>query len=182
MDFNKLSTGDKLVAGGAGLFLISTLLPWFSIDTVVGDYSANGWDYGLSGVVGLLLLLAAAALVVLPAAGKSINAPAIVSLVISALATLMVVVRFLVGQDGFSRSFGIVLAVISAGAATFGAFTKFKAAGGNLDDLKDPTKLKNQMQSGFSSLAKDLKEKGEDLKDKGGDVVDKVEEKFDPKD
>ena len=31
-DFSKLSTGTKVAAGGAILYLISMFLPWFSVD------------------------------------------------------------------------------------------------------------------------------------------------------
>lgn len=169
MDFSKLSKGDQMVAGGALVFLIAMFLPWFSIDVGPFSSSVNGWDYGFWGVLMLILLIAAAALVVLPAAGKSINAPAITVLALAAIAAVFVLLKFLIGESHFSRGFGIILAFIGAAIATFGGFTKFKAAGGSVSDLKDPTKLKGQMQSGFQTLAKDLKEGAKDAK---GAVVD----------
>jgi hypothetical protein len=158
MDFSKLSKGDQLVAGGALAFFIAMFLPWFSFGIAGISASANGWDYGFWGVLMFLLLLAAAALVLLPAAGKSINAPAITVFALAAVATVFVVLKFIIGEDSFNRGFGMILAVIGAGIATFGGFTKFKAAGGSIQDLKDPNKLKDQVQTGFQSLAKDIKD------------------------
>lgn len=159
MDISKLSKGDRLVAGGAVAFLVTMFLPWFSISIGPIDYSRNGWHFIITGTLAFLLLLAAAVLVGLPAAGKSINAPAITVLALAALSLILVLLRVLIGdEDPLGRSFGVFVAVVAAGAATFGGFLKFKEGGGSLQDLKDPSKMKDQMQSGFQTLAKDLKD------------------------
>ena len=185
MDISKLSTGDKVVAGGAVVFFVSMFLTWFSVDlgplgnSLNIDASVNGWHYVFTGVIALILILAAGALVVLPVTGKSVNAPAITVLALAALAAILVILRLLIGDHSTNRGLGLILAVVASCAATFGGFLKFKEAGGSLDDLKDPNKLKGQMQSGFSTLAKDLKEGAKELKDDAKDLADDVKDKFD---
>ena len=180
MDFSKLSKGDKVVAGGALAFLVSMFLPWFTFSLGPADYSRNGWHFFFTGTLALLLLLAAAALVVMPAAGKKVNAPAITVLALTVLAAVLVLLRVLIGDDDpLSRGFGIFVGFIAAAAAGFGGFLKFKEAGGSLEDLKDPNKLKGQMQSGFSTLAKDLKEGAKELKDDAKDRADDAKDRFD---
>ena len=179
MDISKLSKGDKLVAGGAVAFLIATFFPWFTFSVGGFSASANGWDYGFWGVLMLIVLVAAATLVVLPAAGKPVKTPAIVVLALTAMATLFVLLKLIIGQDGLSRSFGIILAVLSAAAATFGAFLKFQESGGSIEDLKDPNKLKGQMQSGFSTLAQDIKEGAREMGSDAKGMADDVKDKFD---
>lgn len=59
MDLNKLSTGDKVIAGSGILFLISTFLPWWGLDLdELGTYSNSGWDYFLTGILPLLIIVA----------------------------------------------------------------------------------------------------------------------------
>ena len=179
MDISKLSKGDKLVAGGAVAFLVSMFLPWFSFSAGPYEASANGWDFGFWGVLMMIVLLAAAALVVLPAAGKTVNAPAIIVLAITAVAALFTVLKLLIGQNGLDRSFGLFLAVLGAGAAAFGGFLKFQESGGSVADLKDPNKLKGQMKSGFSTLAADLKDGAKDLSKDAKGLADDVKDKLD---
>jgi hypothetical protein len=180
MDFSKLSTGDKLVAGGALAFLVAMFLPWFTFSIGPADYSRNGWHFFLTGTIAMLLIIAAAALVVMPAAGKPMNAPAITIFGLTAIATVLVLLRVIIGDDNpLNRGFGLFVALIAAAAATYGGFTKFKAGGGSIQDLKDPNKLKNQMQSGFQTLAKDLKENARELKDDAKDLTNEVKDKLD---
>lgn len=180
MDLSKLSTGDKIVAGGALAFLVAMFLPWSTYSIGPVDYSRNGWHFFFTGTLALLLLLAAAALVLMPAAGKPMSAPAITVLALTAVAAILVLLRTIIGDDDpLSRGFGLFVGLIAAAAAAYGGFTKFKAAGGSIEDLKDPNKLKDQMQSGFQTLAKDLKESAKDLKGEVVELKDDVKDKLD---
>ena len=59
MDLNKLSTGDKVIAGSGILFLISMFLPWWGLDFgEFGSASNNGFDYFLTGWLPLLIIIA----------------------------------------------------------------------------------------------------------------------------
>jgi hypothetical protein len=44
--------------------------------------------------------------------------------------------KFLIGEDNFSRGFGLILAVLSGGAFAFASFLKFIEGGGKVDELK----------------------------------------------
>ena len=59
MDLSKLTKADKILFGAGLVFLISTFLPWFSVDFGVAEASWNGWDAGfLWGGVTFFVVLA----------------------------------------------------------------------------------------------------------------------------
>jgi hypothetical protein len=53
VDLNKLTQGEKVIAGSAIAFLLFTFFPWFG----KGGYSRNGWSYFLFGIIPLLLAI-----------------------------------------------------------------------------------------------------------------------------
>ncbi len=161
MDLAKLSKGDKIVVGGALLFFIAMFLDWFSVDIrgiTLG--SVNGWDYGFWGVLMFLLLLAAAALCALPAFGVKLKAPAIVVLAVGVFVAVMELLKVLIGESSTSRGIGLFLAFVAALVVAFGGFTKYKESGGSIEDLKDPSKLRSQMQTGFGDLSSGIRSAG----------------------
>lgn len=66
MDLNKLTTGDKVIAGSGIVFLIAMFLPWWGIDHGrYGSGSNSGWDYFLTGILPLLIIVAMVAQIAL---------------------------------------------------------------------------------------------------------------------
>ena len=64
MDFSKLSTGDKVIAGSGLLFVISMFLPWWGLDFGdLGSASNSGFDYFLTGWLPLLIVIAMVAII-----------------------------------------------------------------------------------------------------------------------
>ncbi|MBI4884000.1 MAG: hypothetical protein HY826_08095 [Actinobacteria bacterium] len=159
MDLSKISKGGQIFSAAGIVYFIASLLPWYTFDVGpelrsigIEDVSANAWgDLGfLWGALWAILFLAATLALVLPAFGVSVpKFPAAGYLAVAALATLFTVLKLLIGEDDpIETSFGIILAVVAALGALFGAFTMFKDAGGSLSDLKDMNKMKSQFGGG----------------------------------
>jgi hypothetical protein len=152
VDLNKLTTGDKIIAGGAILFLISMILPWYtaSVKGVPGfggggSTSHNGFSYFLFGILPLILAIAMVVLIYLMRFQPNTNLPkpgpltwSQVFLGAAGLSLLLVLLRLLLtdkfGTGGFvdsavefKRGIGLFLALIAAAAMTAGAFLKFQA-------------------------------------------------------
>jgi hypothetical protein len=61
MDLNKLSTGDKVIAGSGIVLLLFSFFPWFGVEvklggTTLASASHNGWNNFLS-LIGILLAI-----------------------------------------------------------------------------------------------------------------------------
>jgi len=141
VDLSKLKPGDWLIGGGTLLYLIAMFLPWYKVDFGIVDASTSGWDYFFFGIIPLLLLLAAAALTVLPKLADGVKMPETVgplprtqaALAAAALAAVIVLLRILIKDDGgvddagdfIDRGIGLFIATIAAIAVAAGAFLKF---------------------------------------------------------
>lgn len=152
MDFSKLTTSDKVIAGGAIVLFIASFLPWFEVSIsggfgFGGSATGNGWDVGFlwAGVPVILGLVMLAQVAIerfapdtqlpdLPATWGQIHLGA------GAIAALLVVLKLLIGEDDegipgieISRQFGLFLATLAAIALAVGGYLKFqeeKAGGG----------------------------------------------------
>lgn len=136
MDLNKLTLSDKVIAGSAIALLIFSFLPWFTFDLgpFGGNVSVNGWDVGfLWGVFPVILGIIMLVQVALTAFSPETKLPDLpvtwgqVHLGAGGLAALLVVLKLLIGQDGFSRGFGLFLAAVAAIGLAAGGFLKFQA-------------------------------------------------------
>jgi hypothetical protein len=156
VDFSKLKTSDWLIGGGGIVLFIASFLPWFKVSVSCGGVgfggsaTGNGWDVGfLWAGVPVILGLAMVAYVAIKAFAPDTNLPDLpipwsqALLGAGALATLLILIKLLIGEDGggsgfgcsvdVSRSFGLFLAFLASAAMTAGAFLKFqeeKAGGG----------------------------------------------------
>lgn len=138
MDLNKLSTGDKVIAGSGLLFLISMFLPWWGLDFgEFGSASNNGFDYFLTGWLPLLIVLAMVALIYITRFTTTAlpNPPLtwnqlylIAGGVVAALLVLRVVIGADEGAGGFTvdldRMWGLWVALIAALGVAAGGFLK----------------------------------------------------------
>lgn len=159
MDFSKFKTSDWLKVGGGLAMLIAGFLRYWGVDNEFVDVGFNGFDFFFTGIVPWILLVAIGALSFASAAGKfklpsNIPAP-LVFLGGSALALLLTLIRLVAGpghgapdNHGFSRGFGLYLALLAAIAVVAGAFLGFKESGGDLNDLTDINKMKSQFGGG----------------------------------
>jgi len=118
MDFSKLSQNQQLTVGAAAVMALLSFFPWFGIGGVI-RFSA--WDSGLTAVLGVVLIVAAGVILVMESMDKSpVDSPAEIVLYLAAGGFALVVFRFLFTW-GAPRRFGIFLALVAAGAATWGA-------------------------------------------------------------
>jgi hypothetical protein len=155
VDLGKLDTGDWLmVGGGAAMFVFGLALDWTTIDTARGTRSIDDpFDYFFTGGLAWFLVVGLGVLALLRVLGKL---PAdrqwtLILLAMGTAATVLMVVRLLLGDrveteisavDGSGRGLGMWAALVWALVATVGASLAHTAAGGDLKDLTDITKLK----------------------------------------
>src|SRR5690606_27210710 len=134
VDLNKLSTSDKVIAGSAIALLIFSFFPWFKVDLgpFGGDLTINGWEWFFWGILPVLLglvMLAQIAITVFSPETKLPDLPVTwgqVHLGAGGIAAVLVVLKLLIGQTGWDRSFGLILAAIAAVGLGVGGFLKFQ--------------------------------------------------------
>ena len=138
MDLSKLTTGDKLILGGALAYLISMFLPWYGVDTGFGDYSNSGWSYFFGGILPLILIAVMVSHVLVSAfSDTQLPDPPVpwsqVHLGTGIVAAVLVVLRLLIRSDDISgvdtgfdldRKYGLFLAVIAAIVVAVGGVKK----------------------------------------------------------
>jgi hypothetical protein len=166
MDLHKLGRTEQVLAGAGLVLFIVSFFPWFSASVNAGfgiTYSghANAWS-SPSGFIDwfpVLLLLAYAVVLALPAFGVAVNIPALVSvtnrafvgLALSALALLLFALQGLTypglpgdisGSAGPSWGYYIaLLVVIGSGVQSYLGFTQ---SGGSLAHVGAALKARTQ--------------------------------------
>lgn len=138
MDLNKLSTGDKVIAGSGIVLFVAYFLPWFKIDFggfIGGSASASGSDVGfLWSTFPMLLGLVMAGSVI---ASKlfDVKLPDLpipwgqAYLGAGALAAVLVILKLIIGEDPselIDRSYGLFLATLAAIGLAAGGFLKMQ--------------------------------------------------------
>jgi hypothetical protein len=160
VDLSKFKTSDWLKIGGGAAMLIAGFLTWWKASIAgFGSEGAKAFDFFFTGTIPWLLLVAIGVLSFLAAAGifklPSTLPTGIIYLGASALALLLVIVRFLSSgvEDAdlfeelggeISRGPGLFIALLAAIAVVAGSFLGFKESGGDISDLTDMNKLKGQ--------------------------------------
>lgn len=129
----KVSTADLTFAGAAVLFLIAMILPWASLDLGAGfgSVTVSGFDIGRL-TFALILLIAAAALALLPAFGMNLALPVPRAVILLALTGLAVIVTFtafidVATSDGIGTGFGAWLGMLVTLGAVVQAALMFRA-------------------------------------------------------
>ena len=145
MDLSKLTKGDKILFGAGLVFLISTFLDWFTIDFLGRSVGGTGWDVGfLWGGLPFFIVLGLLVWVGLRRF-SSLKLPSeLPPLYLAGGAAVLVLVafKFIIGEDHFSRAFGLFLALIAAVGVAFAGFLKFQEGGGDIETLKAQMKAK----------------------------------------
>jgi hypothetical protein len=132
-----LSTGAKIVLGGAVVFLIVSFFNWQEVDLgPIGEAGVSMWD-GIGWLAGLLAI-ALIAWQVLRLANVNLEVGLSPTMVTAALAALLLVftfIKFLVDDEfrTFWAWLGLALAIVVA----VGAWLAMQAAGESLDDVRE---------------------------------------------
>jgi hypothetical protein len=141
-DVKRLSTLDRVIAGGAGVAFVSGFMPWWGYTGPLDVYSASvsGWSAGFTAWAGTLLLTLAGVYLVLRRSGVSLPelpvGPAVAVAGVGALGLLLVVIRWvtlprvhagLAGSIG--AKYGIWLALIAGVAEVAAAVVELRASG-----------------------------------------------------
>ena len=142
-DVSKLSTADRLIAGGAGLYFIWSFLPvWykFGIGDILGVPGATTYFNGWGGVtvISAILSLLALAWVGMRVAGVGLNLnvkPGLIDLALGALGLLFTLLGLIVKRAGVAGfAWGLFVAILLALVWAYGAYMKYNepAGGGGL--------------------------------------------------
>jgi hypothetical protein len=134
-DPKKVTTLDWVVIVVGGLAFINSFLPWYKVDFGFTSVSASAWDAGFAAWFSMLLLLAAGVIVFIATLGTQMSIPVpLTALAASALATLLVLLRWATEND--FTSIGLYLGLILAIVGTAAAFMSFRASGGNFNQIR----------------------------------------------
>jgi hypothetical protein len=142
VDLSKLTTGDKVIAVSGILLLVFSFLTWFeaSVDgTIIPGTGESGWG-NLAGILGILLGVALALIVLLPAFGVDIPTALTTTrtgLILGSVCFVAILITvFLTSYDAAfgedpdtSRKLGAWLGLIAAAGVLAGAILKRKEGG-----------------------------------------------------
>jgi hypothetical protein len=140
MDLSKLTLGEKVIAASGIVFLIAMFLPWWGLDLAeFGTYSNSGWDYFLTGILPLLIIVAMVAQVAVSRfTTTELPAPPLpwnqLHLIGGAVVAALLVLRVIIGSSNGSgvfetdldRMYGLWIAVLAAIGVGVGGFLKSK--------------------------------------------------------
>ena len=133
VDLDRLSTGEKIVAGsGILLFILSFIPPWWSVDVPEGfdavglQSSGSAWDLRFLTKLGILLALVAAIVVIIKAFGTNLNLPVpagTMYMVLAALAAVFLLLEVILGPaEGIDRGIFAFVGLALALVQTYGAW------------------------------------------------------------
>lgn len=146
---DRLTLGDKLVAGGGLLFLVLSFIPpWAKIE-VEGFGGAGGsfsdfsaWDYGILLKGALILAIVYAGAVIAKAFGVELPAmPAVSNVALGGAIVVLFLLQVLLGppDDGggffgveISRGLMMFIAIIPVAAIGYGSYLKMSEEGGSV--------------------------------------------------
>ena len=133
MASNSLSKGGTVVVATGVVFLVDSFLPWFrECVKFLGTKacgSESAWGTGFSLLATLLVIALVAEVVAvqlldqkLPPVGQFSWAQ--IRLVVAGIAAALVVIQFLVGDHGVSRSYGIYLGILLVAGVVYGTLAR----------------------------------------------------------
>jgi len=133
----QLSKGQQVAAGGAVAALVASFLPWYVLkDEFIDSVSIKGTEFTF-GWMGMVLFLAAAALVIAPAFGKEIGNESLrgeqIAIGAAALGALLWLIRLVQVPALFfgvmGRGVGLYLAAVAGAVVTAGVVMTMKEKG-----------------------------------------------------
>lgn len=134
VDLSRLTVAEKVVVGSAGVLLVASLLPWFTVDFAeFGEATLSGWDVPVPfGRLPVLLGLVMAAHVLLTRFAPDLALPDLpwptVHLGAGVTAAVLVLTKLVAGQDDgvplldapVTKGFGLLLAALAASVLAIG--------------------------------------------------------------
>jgi hypothetical protein len=131
VDFEKLSTGDKVIGGSGIALFIFSFFPWFGVDTPIGSYSENGWSTVFS-LLAILIGVAMVVVVLLPAFGVELPELGMpwsqILFIAGIVAAVLCLLQLLIGNStaGFDldRKIGVFLGLLAAIGLAAGGFLR----------------------------------------------------------
>ena len=131
MDLNRLSTGDKVIAGSGIALLIFSFFPWFGIDVGIVSYSENGWSTVFS-LLAIIIGLAMVAIAVLPAFGVDLPELGMpwsqILFIAGIVAAVLLLLQLLIGNStggvDLDRKIGVFLGLLAGIGLAAGGFLR----------------------------------------------------------
>ncbi len=138
MEFNNLSTGQKVGLASGVVLLINLFLPWYGTSRI----SRNAFEdpAGFLAFGGSFLAIAGAVILFLKASGRAdasrgtLAAEQMAALV-AAIGTVLILLQWLTEND-FTK-FGLYLGILGAAGVTYGAYMVMKDKGLSMPDMDD---------------------------------------------
>lgn len=135
LDLKRVTPLEWAGVGAGALAFIDSFLPWYSFDLgEFGGASWSAWNTGFLSWFSVLLLIAAGALVAAPHFGTKVDRLPMIWLILSGVATLFILIRWLTLPDvgdfgGFNAGagFGLVVGLLLAIVSTVAAVQTFRA-------------------------------------------------------
>lgn len=129
----EVTTSDAALMGTGALMLVDGFLPWYGIDIFTVHVHVKGFSSGFLAWMGILLVVAVGALVAARVfAGQTLPpntsiGPSALLLALSALGTLLVLLRLL--TESSATKYGLFLGLVLAAVQTAFAYLAFRASG-----------------------------------------------------
>jgi hypothetical protein len=133
VDINKLTQGEKVIAGSAIALFVFSFLPWYGITFLGHSASRNGWDYFLFGTIPVLLAIAMVAVIAISRFSETqLPDPPLpwgqIHLIAGGIAAVLVLLKLLIGDSvatiNLDRKFGIYLSLLAAIGLAAGGYLK----------------------------------------------------------
>ena len=129
----EVPTGDAVLMGTGALMLVDGFLPWYGVDVLSFHVHVKGFSSGFPAWAGIVLVVAVGAIVAARVfAGQALPTstaigPSALLLAVSALGTLLVLLRLL--SESSATKYGLYLGLVIAAVQTAYAFLLFRASG-----------------------------------------------------
>ncbi len=146
LDLKRVTPLEWAGSGAGALAFIVSFFPWYSFDFAgFGGGSLSAWNTGFLAWFSVLLLMGAGVVILLPHFGVKVDRLSLIWLILSGVATLFILLRWLtlpddgglgsvtgglLGDSGISSGagFGLIVGLIVAVVSTVAAALNFRAA------------------------------------------------------
>jgi hypothetical protein len=138
VDLNKLTTADRVILVAGIVFLVAMFLPWYGLDFgSFGSASNTGWDYFLTGILPLLLVIVMVGQIAITRFSTT-ELPALplpwaqVHLIAGAAVAVLLILRVIITSEEsgggitveLDREWGLWVALVAAIGVGVGGFLK----------------------------------------------------------